>query len=226
MHRDRNRLAALAVATVAGCAGAAAAQAPAFITFGFTDLNLEYETTDGASGSLTAAPQLNSAGDVTRVGQDSTASFDPGFVDDGGAFDVGFDFNVFDITDTTADADGEFFITDEDGDQIVGNLAGVWTFDPAFDTLEFSGDLIDVTASTSEGDGLFEGTSGESFEIGDGPLGTTVEGALIQLSFAPGNFFAESFDGFNANFSGIIVPAPGAIAIAAVGGLVATRRRR
>jgi hypothetical protein len=225
MRSIRTLTSAAATAAMAGAAVAGTTDT-AILTFGFTDLNLDYETSDGTTGTLSGTSQALSAGDVTDVPTDTTTRFGEGYADMGGEWDATFNFDVSNITSDSADSVGDFSIIDQDGDEIAGFIEGTWAFDAALNTLEFSGDLTNVQAFTGEGNGMFEGTDGTSFPIGDGPIGDGVEGALIELSFAPEGFFSESFEGFNANFSGVLVPAPAAAGLLAFGGLVGARRRR
>ncbi len=199
---------------------------PAMLTFGFTDLNIDYDTDDGNTGTLVGSSQANSAGDVTDIPNDTTVRFGAGYAMSADAFDATFAFDIFNITDSSADATGTFSITDLDGDAITGSIEGAWSFTDTLNVLTFSGNLSAVTVDTNAGNAMFEGTDGDQFALDPMDTEGGLSGGLVELSFAPDTFFSESFDGYNAAFSGVVVPAPGALALLALGAAAPIRRKR
>lgn len=218
--------AAGALALAASTAFAGGASDPALITFGFTDLNIDYNTDDGTTGTLVGTSQSNSAGDVTSIPDDTTVRFNTGYAFGSGDFDTVFNFDIFNITGSSADATGSFTITDLDGDAISGSIEGSWSFMDSFNVLSFSGNLTAVTLDASAGNGMFEGTEAEAFALDTMVPEGGLAGGLVELSFAPDTFFSESFDGYNAAFSGVVVPAPGALALLGLGAAASIRRKR
>jgi hypothetical protein len=226
MNRTRTSAAIATFVAVSTAFAGASEPENAVLTFGFTDLNIDYDTTDGVTGTLNGTSQPNSAGDVTDVPTDTTTRFESGYADTKGLFDATFNFDVSNITDSTADGVGSFSIIDADGDEIAGLIDGAWTFDDTMNTMAFEGELSAVQVDTADGNAIFEGTEGESFDLSAPAFSDDLTGGLVQLSFAPEEFFDESFDGYNAAFSGVVVPAPGAMTLIGLGGLAAIRRRR
>lgn len=222
----KNRV--LIAAGVAALASVAYADV-ALSTFTFSDLESEYFTSDGVSGFYTARAGAFTSGDVTRVQFPSsqTAEYQNAFaLDDASLADVVFEMSVSNITALSADGVGNFSIIDLDGDSISGTLTGQWT--RAFQgapIMFFTGTLTEVTFNAG-GDGLFEGTDGVGFELTPFLLGNIFEGGLVQVSFGLDSFFDESFSGFHSQFSGVIVPTPGAAMLVLGAGGVLIRRRR
>ncbi len=214
----------------AGLAAAAsmASAGVAITTFTYSDLDTSYFTSDGSTGSFTARAGADSSGDVTGfVAGAQTAEYTPSFAtDDASLADVVFEMSISNITANSADATGSFTITDVDGDSITGALAGAWTRASAGATiLFFNGTLTDVVYSDS-GDGVFEGVDGSGFALTPYLLNNSFSGGLVQVSFGVDSFFDESFDLSGSQFSGTIVPTPGAAALLlGAGGMVARRRR-
>jgi len=219
----------LLTAAVASAATIASADV-AISTFTFSDLASEYTTQDGQSGFFTARAAADTSGDVTRVtspGSGQTAEYASAFsTDDSSMADVVFQMDVSNITTNTAEGDGTFSIMDLDGDSITGDLEGMWS--RAFSgapVLFFNGTLSNVVFDDA-GDGLFEGTDGAGFELTNFLLNNDFSGGLVQVSFGLDTFFDESFEGFNSQFSGTVVPTPGAAAILlAAGGMISRRRK-
>ena len=217
----------LAVAGLAVAATAASADV-AITTFTYSDLDTSYFTQDGDSGLFTARAGADSSGDVTSlVSAAETAEYESAFAnDDSSLADVVFEMNISNITASSADAAGSFMITDIDGDTISGSLNGAWARATAGATiLFFNGTLTDVVY-TASGDGLFEGSDGSGFGLTPFLLNNAFSGGLVQVSFGIESFFDESFELSGSQFSGTIVPTPGAAALLlGAGGIVARRRR-
>ncbi len=209
-----------ALIVAAGTASAAMAQP--IISFGFTELSGAYTAIDATSGTMTANAvdnaSLQSAGDVTRlVGSMGTADFDDGFKSIGG--DVSITINVTAIAANSANGSGSFTLTDADGSTISGDINGTFATNGF---VFFNGNLSNIVINAADND--FEGTAG-SFNTtfaNPGPY----YGALVQLTFGAGSAFASDFSGSSTEASGLILPAPGAMALAGLGGLVAIRRKR
>ena len=217
----------LAAAGLAFAASLATADV-AITTFTYSDLDTSYFTADGDTGLFTARAGADSSGDVTGlVAGAETAEYSPAFAtDDSSLADVVFEMNISNITANSADAAGSFTITDVDGDTISGSLAGAWARASAGATiLFFNGTLSDVVY-TAGGDGVFEGVDGAGFDLTPFLLNNAFSGGLVQVSFGVDSFFDQSFELSGSQFSGTIVPTPGAAALLlGAGGLVARRRR-
>lgn len=217
------------IATVGLAAAASFASADvAITTFTYSDLDTSYFTDDGDTGLFTARAGVNSSGDVTGlVSGAQTAEYGTAFAtDDASLADVEFLMNISNITGNSADAAGSFTITDMDGDTISGSLSGAWARATAGATvLFFNGTLSDVVYGNG-GNGIFEGTGGAGFDLTPFLLSNTFSGGLVQVSFGVDSFFDESFALSGSQFSGTIVPTPGAAALLIGAGGIAIRRRR
>lgn len=216
--------------TVGAASIAAVASADVAVsTFTFSDLNSEYFTADGETGLFTARAAADTSGDVTRVvdiGPAETAEYLPAFsTDDASSADVVFEMSISNITSTTADGAGVFSITDLDGDSISGSLDGMWARAFAGAPILFFNGILSDVVFTDGGDGLFEGTDGVGFELTPFLLNNLFSGGIVQVSFGLDSFFDESFEGFNSQFSGTIVPTPGALALLVGAGAFLGRRR-
>lgn len=216
----------VAIAGLAAVATMASADI-AITTFTYSDLDTSYFTQDGQTGVFTARAGADSSGDVTGlVGGAQTAEYDSAFAtDDASLADVVFEMNISNITGNSADAAGSFTITDMDGDTISGSLAGAWARASAGATILFFNGTLNDVVYTAGGNGIFEGTAG-GFDLTPFLLGNTFAGGLVQVSFGVDSFFDQSFELSGSQFSGTIVPTPGAAALLlGAGGLVARRRR-
>ena len=216
-----------AVIAVAGFA--AVANADVIMTFGFTDVSGTYDYDAGTDtgvfrGTAVNEPLLKTAGDVSRIRNPiGTATFLDGFVSEPDPSNFEITINTFGIGANTASGTGSFTITDVDGDTITGDIvAGLWVRGSGQRTF-FNGVLANVDVNSDEG--FFDGPDGGSFDVTGF---TDFIGSTIGLFFRPGgvNFLREDFGPVSSQFSGEIVPTPGAIALLGLGGLVATRRRR
>lgn len=220
-------VAAIAAGTVGGLASTASADV--VYTFGFTDLSGQFIRGDGPSGGEFSARAvdnalLRSAGDVSRiVAPFGTAVYDDGFVSGLDPADVVLSISVFNVTGgpiPEAEGLGEFTITDVDGDTISGGINGFWFLISG--GVFFNGNLTNVVITSD--DGTFDGPAGGAIDVaGVGVL----EGANTVLFTNPvGGWWTETFRDVSTQFSGELLPTPGALALLGLGGLVATRRRR
>jgi len=213
-----------------GAAGTAVAGTSDLVaSFGFTDLNGSFigSNNDGTfTATAAGAGAASTGGDVTRLagGLSETAEFDADFADDADEADVVINISVEDVAGDLVGS-GTFEISDADGDTISGEIEGEWILGP-FGFVFFNGTITDASFS-SDGDdqeGLtFDGPSGGSFAFGD--LLASLDGAF-SLLFNSGDAFTTSFEGVSVQGDGLLVPAPGAAAMAAAGVVIATRRRR
>ncbi len=205
------------IGAVIATAGVAAAQ-PAIISFTYSDLSASF---DSGTAAYSAVADGDTSGDVTRLdGNPGSAEFDSGSLP--GAFaDVQIAMTVSAIGATTANGDGTVTLTDANGDFILADLNGI--FRNIGGSVFFEGALSNAFFIDVSSDGLFNGTSSGSFIT---PYTGPYTGSLVELFFNPGSFFASSFSDQVTLASGLLVPAPGATAILALGGLIAVGRRR
>lgn len=208
-----------AVGVMAAVAGTAAAQ-PAIFSFTYSDLLGSFDSNTGAYSVVAGA---ETSGDVTRLdGAPGTAEYIAG--DLPGAFaDFQIAMTVSNIGASTADGAGSLVITDNNGDQLLADING--HFVSLFGSIFFEGELLNAAFVNNSGDGTFDGTSGGSFSTLLAPT-SDLNGALVEIFFNPGNFFNTSFSDRITLASGLLVPAPGSAALAVLGGVVASRRRR
>ncbi len=221
--------AAGAAAIVALGASVTTAQADIDASFGFTDLAASFSFDEGLGGGMFVADgTVNSTGDVTRLlGGTSTARYDSGDID-GAPASVHFEITVENINSIakTADGSGTFTIVDADGDVLMGSFAGSWSGAGLGFTF-YGGTGADFMFDSSGGNGTFDGPSGGSFSTDFGV--ENLFGAVSLLLQQPNaEFFAESFEGVSAQADGIMdIPAPGVLALSAMGlGIAGVRRRR
>lgn len=185
----------------------------------------------GGAGTFTASAvntaNLRTSGDASRLVGPAvamgTASFAPGF--EGGADPATFNLQltVTPINATMASGFGQFIAVDRDGDNIQGTITGTWYYaGPGF--IFFNGALSNVTVN-SVSDNFFDGTSGGAWRL-DLPGGPIYSGAMVQLVFGGTNFFQTPFADRATGITAQLIPAPGALALAGIAGLLAGRRRR
>lgn len=212
----------------AGVAGSACAQTippTPIISFGFNGLIGDFDSTTDA---FTVGVGDLTAGDVTSLVTGESAEFEMGFALEDSDADVIFSISVANITANSATGTGTFLITDANGDQIGGDLAGTFRLIGPF--IAFSGRLENVFANDVTGDNQFNGVPDTTSFINDfSDFITPFEGAIVQLSLNTGGFFSSDFDGLVVEVNGLIqafVPAPGTFAGLAAAGLFAARRRR
>lgn len=222
--RSRNKIVAMGLASAAGLFLTAGASAQPIASATYLDLDGDW---NGALFTATATANvggLNSSGTVARlVGPVGTADFQPGFSTDDNA-DFALNLTFVPLGGGLGSGAGSFLITDTDGSTISGAISGVWVDDSANNPGQvfFNGTLSGVVFT-----GLtFDGTNGGSFStiFGGSP---PYDGAITQLYLAPpGNFFTTPFSDVPTGVTMQILPAPGALALMGLGGLVVGRRRR
>ena len=218
-----------ALLAAAAFASAASAQ---IATFTFSDLDGSF---DQPSSTFTAQAGTSTSGDVTRLmnalsGPPGSAQFDTGFAALTTLADVQIDLAVASATATSATGNGSLTITDHTGDTLTADISG--NFSILGPAIAFDGALTNVFFNDLTSDGQFDGPSTGSFSSNFAPFLEPYEGTIIQLTFNPGAFFAQSFNNIPVLASGLIVPDPllppapgGALAILGAG-LIAARRRR
>lgn len=209
----------LAVAALLGAAGAA--DAALVSTFGFTDLNASW---DGQTFHALSLGALPTGGDVTdHTGLPSSATFESGFIGVQNLADVTFRMDVSNITANSADAtNGRIVIRDLDNDVLSGSFEGTWSYQFGFG---FFDGYISSASYNDAGNGLFEGTDGSgAWATPDGEY----IGAISFLVEMPEWFSdAANIERLNASADGMLVtPAPSSVGLLALGGMIATRRRR
>jgi len=218
MVRIRNTAGVLAILAVAGVSSA-----EVILSYTYSDLSGSY---DAGAGVYTAVADARTSGDVTRLdGSPGTAEFNAGFAGSSLA-DFFLTINVTGNDGSTADGAGSFVVTDTNGDTVEGDLVGTW-IKGAFGTVFFNGHLSNVTVNDNSGDGSFDGASAGSFSTDFSAYNSPFEGAIVALYIHSASaFLTKDFSGVPALVSAEIVPAPGVLALALAGGLVAGRRRR
>ncbi len=205
------------IGAVIATAGVAAAQ-PAIISFTYSDLSASF---DSGSAAYSAVADADTSGDVTRLdGSPGSAEFDSGSLP--GAFaDVQIAMTISNIGPLTADGNGTITLTDANGDFILADVDGI--FRKIGGSIFYEGALSNAFFIDVTGDNLFDGTTAGSFIT---PYTGPYSGSVVELFFNPGSFFSASFSDQVTLASGLLVPAPGATAILALGGLIAAGRRR
>lgn len=216
----RTILAAGVIAAAGSLAGA-----DAISSFGFINLDGEYDSGTSRFTASATDGAIQSAGEVNKlIGSLGTARFAPGFASGGTQADVQIEMDISNNTGTTADGDGRFTITDADGDTLSGRIAGQWVAGVGGFTF-FNGELSAIMFNDVSGNNQFAGPTGGSFSLND--LDGTYPGAMVNVFVdAPSGFFSNSFSGVSVQSDGVIIPAPAGAALLALGGLLAARRRR
>jgi len=217
----------LCVLGALACAGlsSAAVADSTILTFGFTELNGQFTTNDSHFRALGVdIPPLRSQGDVSRVNlpNPGTATYLTGQA--GGRVTV--DLLVSGILANTANGAGFVEIFDVDGDSLRADINGQFLSNGL--AVFFNGSLSNVVWNdVGPQDGTFNGPGGGSIPLSFSPAPAPYLGAIVQLYIGDvNNFFVNNFSGISTQVSGVIVPAPSALALLGLGGLVAARRRR
>jgi hypothetical protein len=213
----------LLAALVVGAGASVASASFPIITYTLDGLNGAYAGNSGG-GVYTATANAGSQGNATRtvtpIG--STAEFNVGTLP-GASAAYSLTLNVFGIGSGAAFGTGSFSFVDLNGDSITGSVSGA--FSDAGGIIFFNGLLSAVALNNTSGDGTFDGTSGGSWSMNFGSVGA-LDGAITNLTFLAPDFFASSWSGISSQVTAQIVPAPGAVALVGLAGLVAGRRRR
>ncbi len=191
-------------------------------TFGFTDLETSYDAT---TGIYTAQSSLDTSGDVTSWASAPplSAQFLAGQIGVGNGAHVEFRMDIGNITGSSADGTGgRLLIHDINGDNLAGSFTGTWDFIGGFGF--FDGIVSFAQFNDGTGNGIFESTSvGDQFVTPDQGL----SGAISFLIQMPDWFDAGGFEGRSSQGDGMLfVPTPGSFSLLAIGGVLATRRRR
>ncbi len=206
------RLRLFSVLLVLLCFGAAPAMAN---HFGFSYSNL-YTTFDGVD-SFTTTHTASTLGSVYRnLTPAGTAYFLPGMWS--GFEGLSIAMTISDITATTATGAGSFTVTDDEGDQITGNLSGTWAKAALSGGGMFTGSLTNV--AYNGGNDTFDGHLGTSMSmVFSEPAPWS--GAIVQVTW-PGGWFADAAGNpqdFEVTGGSIdaVLPVPGAILLGVLG---------
>ncbi|HRQ71797.1 MAG TPA: hypothetical protein PLU35_02085 [Phycisphaerales bacterium] len=220
--RTMMRFGAFGAAAALFCAQHAAGQTP-IISYTYSDLDGSF---DVSTMMFDAKVVSNTSGDVTRlVGGGGTAEFNAG--DWGSTAGYMLSLKVGPI-DPNGDRSGSgtFVSTDAFGDTISGLVDGRW-IDGGNGVVFFNGYLENVLIADNSGDSRFDGTTSGHFATNfQGPI-APFSGAIVLLQIQnPPDFFGSDFSGVPTLVSALIVPSPGALALALACGTLAVRRRR
>lgn len=231
MHQ---RKAILAIIAVTGTSAAALATTD-LASFSYDSLAGSYAETGGAGsgiGNFSAlavnVPGLRSSGIVSRlVAPISDARFPRGFVGTipagASSFALNLSVNVTGVG--VANGVGTFNIVDVDGDQLTGTVVGQWSSQTS-NFITFQGALTNVVfVDNGIADNTFNGVTG-AVQMSPFPAPPPFTGALVQLTFGAPSFFGTGFTNRNTAVSAQVIPAPAALAVLGMGGLVVGRRRR
>lgn len=229
------RLHAFGAIVAAGGACTVACANTDLASFSYDSLAGSYTETGGAGsgvGNFSALavnlPGLRSSGIVSRVVNPiSDARFPRGFMGSALAGFADFQLNVS-VTVTgvgIASGVGTFVATDIDGDQLTGTVTGQWSSQTT-NFITFQGALTNVVfVDNGASDNTFDGVTG-AVQMSPFPATPPFTGALVQLTFGAPSFFGTGFANRNTAVSAQVIPAPAALALLGMGGLVARRRRR
>jgi hypothetical protein len=232
----------LAVTAVVGLAAAStSASASVLYSWAFNNLNGSFARNTGPSsasllGTFTAsasAGTLQSSGNLSRnVSPLTQATFRPGFLTLDAGANVQLIVTVENPFAGSASGTGTLVISDSSitTDTISANFTGTWSVFPGGGVF-FNASSVSYTIANPSGDSRFNGSEGTSADL-TGFIDRSLSGALNQLFLdisAPSTVaqaFGASFQNVATTATGQIIPAPGAVALLGLGGLVAARRRR
>lgn len=203
---------------VLGAFSAGSVRAMDLLSFGFSDLVGIY---DGSS-LLSVADDGNSDGDVTRLVAPTGTAFMSGDSVSGfpGMAAFGISMTISAVDAMSAMGNGTITITDVDGDTLSGTLMGNWV------NVNGSGNFVGQITNFMpvSDDGWFNGTDGSSFSM-TFPVAPPFEGNIITLVF--NRWFDEvGFQDATTQVIGAVIPEPATLALLALGGLLAVRRRQ
>ena len=194
-----------------------AAQAGPILTFGFTDLDTDY---DLATGAFTAVSDSTTNGEVSRtVAPVGTAVYDADFT--GGIAAVDFALDISNVTANSADGIGSVSIVGLDGDTITADLAGSWARLAGFGF--FTGTVSNLNLNEL-GDGIFEGPTGGGFSMDFDAYVREPYSGMMQFLGLTGGWFDASYENLNVGTQASILPEPGTCVLLGLG-LVALRGR-
>jgi hypothetical protein len=211
------------IAILALAGAASAAQANAILSFGFTDLSGSFNSgTSVFTATGVAGGAFQTAGSVNRLQAPiGNAQYDPGSA----AGLVSLSLAVSGVGPVNATGVGSITIMDADGDSFTSNITGTFTLNGG--AVFFNGLMPNpALVAGANTNNMFDGPSGGSFPLTFAPAPGPYTGAVVTLYFDPGTFFSQTFGNIPTNLNGSVIPAPGALALLGVGGLVAVRRRR
>ncbi len=220
----------MSIAAGGSIALAGTASADILFSFGFTDLDGDWDASTSVFSAIASNHDgLISGGDVTRqVDPIGTAEFDTGFFGAGTSANYEMSMTLSNITSGSADVlagDAGFTVTDADGDIITGDIIGTWTAG-MFGFMFFNGHIDNVVFSDPNGE--FNGSSGGFFDTDFSPADQPYEGAIVTLSISGnGGFFdAGDFSDASTLVDAQVIPTPTALVIAGLGSVLCLTGRR
>lgn len=193
------------------------AEAGPILTFGFTDLDTDYNL---GTGAFTAVSDSTTNGEVSRVVSPvGTATYNADFT--GGIAAVDFALTISNVTANSADGIGSVSIWGLDGDTITADLEGSWVRMAGFGF--FTGTVSNLYLNEL-GDGVFEGPTGGGFSMDFDAYVQEPYAGMIQFLGLTGGWFDASYDNLNIGTQASILPEPASCLLLGVG-LVAVGRR-
>lgn len=211
------------IAMLTAASGAASAEINT--TWGFSDLSASF---DGASSLIIEDTLLSgtqgTSGDVTYLGgaSPSVAEFNSGFQNLATDADVLITMTIGAFSTETADATGNFTITDENGDTLEGAFEGSWV--RGFGFAFFNGNVTSASYNINDGDGEFIAPDGLT---GFDNSTESLNGGISFLALLPAWFDSTSgFSDASTQGDAILLPTPASLVLAGAGFAFATRRKR